>query len=95
MVLHRHVALLSQPDFLATDKLEVSGLEVNNGMVGKCYPVAIESCFNIIAVTLNHGIPLVAARDAAHGHDFISAAGDVSTEGVGCRTLGIGPRVGD
>ena len=94
VVLYRHMALLGSTHLFTTGEFKVGGLEVDNGMIGHRDGVAVDGGLDVVSVTFNHGLPHVAALDTAHGHNLVGAAGDVYAEGIGCRTLGVGPTVG-
>ena len=83
VVLHSHMALLGQPYLFATGELKVGGLEVDNRMVGQGNPVTVDGSLDVVTVALDHGIPNVAARNAAHRHNLVGAVREIFAEGVG------------
>ena len=60
VVLDGDMALLGGTHLFAASKFKFGGLEVDDGMVGEGYPIAVEGNLGVITVALDHGIPHIA-----------------------------------
>ncbi len=94
VVLHRHVALFGGAGLLTTTKLKLRRLQVDQRVIGQRGIVAIDIHLDVIAVALEHGLPLVAALLHAHGNDAVGAVADALAEVVVLRVIGLRPVVG-